>query len=298
MMNTTRREFLTRVAAGAAGALLAGSGLAAKATTDATGIVKLGGKLRVPLIGMGTGVKGMNRSSKLVRMGREAAEACVAHAYDAGVRLFDQADLYGTHALVADILKDKPRDSYVLSSKVWLHKKGIKDYAPEDADVAVKRFLEECKTDYIDLVQIHCMTRLDWTKTFRKQMDLLEKCREEGLIKAHGCSCHHVNGLAAAAEDAWIDVVHARINPYGIMMDGPPEKVVPVLKKVHAAGKGVIGMKLVGEGRYGADSEKLQKAVDYVVGLDCVDAVVVGFEKPAEIDDIKRRVQKALAAKV
>ncbi len=296
-MNTTRREFLTRVAAGAAGALLSGSGLAERATTDAAGTVKLGEKLRVPLLGMGTGVKGMNRSSKLVRMGREAAEACVAHAYDAGVRLFDQADLYGTHALVADILKDKPRDSYVLVSKVWLHKGGIKNYKPEDADVAVKRFLEECKTDYIDLVQIHCMTKPNWTTTYRKQMDLLEKCREEGLIKAHGCSCHHFNGLTAAAEHDWIDAVHARINPYGIMMSAPPEKVVPAVKKVHAAGKGVIAMKLVGEGRYGDDDEKLQKAVDYVVGLDCVDAMVVGFEKPAEIDDMKLRIQKALAAK-
>ena len=54
---------------------------------------------------------------------------------------------------------------------------------------------------------------------------------------------------AAAANEPWVDSVHTRINPYGMSMDGPVDKVVPVLQKLHAAGKGVVGMKIIGEGR-------------------------------------------------
>jgi len=33
-------------------------------------------------------------------------------------------------------------------------------------------------------------------------------------------------------------------------MDGPPEKLLPALRKIHAAGKGIVGMKLIGEGTF------------------------------------------------
>ena len=48
-------------------------------------------------------------------------------------------------------------------------------------------------------------------------------------------------------------MVHARINPDGIYMDGPPDDVAAALKKIHDAGKGVIGMKIIGQGRYRDD---------------------------------------------
>ncbi len=94
------------------------------------------------------------------------------------------ADTYGSHAIVGRVLKDKPRDGYTLISKVWLLPFGLPDKELEDADVAVKRFLKEYGTDYLDLVQLHCMTDGDWPQKMRKQMDLLEGLREKGLIRA------------------------------------------------------------------------------------------------------------------
>ena len=69
------------------------------------------------------------------------------------------------------------------------------------------------------------------------------------MIRALGVSCHSLEALEAAATEPWVESVHARINPFGMSMDDKPEKVVPVLKQLHAAGKGVVGMKIVGEGR-------------------------------------------------
>jgi hypothetical protein len=79
-------------------------------------------------------------------------------------------------------------------------------------------------------------------------------------------------------------------------MDAKPDKVVPVLKKIHAAGKGVVGMKLIGEGKFRNSDELRDKSVKFVLGLGCVDVLNVGFEKPEEIDDFAARVRKVSVA--
>jgi aryl-alcohol dehydrogenase-like predicted oxidoreductase len=293
---THRRDFLRLAAAGTAAAVL--PDLARAATEHGVPGVDLAKHLKVPLLGIGTGVKGGNRSNALLRSGAQNFRDTIRRAYDEGVRLFDCADMYGSLSHVASALKDKPRDSYVLVTKVWCHPKGgIPDDEPRDDSAAVvERSLREAGTDYLDLVQLHCQTAADWTATYRKHMDALAACKRKGWLRAHGCSCHSLAALEAAAADPWVDVVHARINPWGVKMDGPADKVVPVLKRIHAAGKGIIGMKLVGEGDFRHDPAKIDESLRYVLALDCVDAIIVGFENPAEVVDYRKRLRTALAA--
>jgi aryl-alcohol dehydrogenase-like predicted oxidoreductase len=119
----------------------------------------------------------------------------------------------------------------------------------------------------------------------------MAKLKQKGVVRAHGVSCHSLAALEAAAAEPWVDSVHARINPFGMSMDGPPEKVVPVLQKLHAAGKGVVAMKIVGEGRLRNEPAKLDESVRFVLGLGCVDVLNVGCESLAEIDDFAARVR-------
>ena len=93
-----------------------------------------------------------------------------------------------------------------------------------------------------------------------------------------------------------MESVHARINPYGMSMDGSPEEVVPVLKKLHAAGKGVVGMKIIGDGRLRNDDARRGESVKFVLGLGCVHILNVGFESVEEIDDLAARVRKVPVA--
>jgi predicted aldo/keto reductase-like oxidoreductase len=290
---SSRRAFLKTAAAGALGALYADSAGAAEIPK-----VKLAG-LNVPLLGMGTGVKAGNRSNALERSGEKNFLETVRLAYDQGVRLFDCADSYGSLPMVAKALKDKPRESYVLVTKVWCHPKGgiPNDESRDDSLAVVERSLREAGSDFIDLVQLHCQTAADWTKTYRRHMDQLDEAKEKGWIKAHGCSCHSIEALEAAAADPWVDVVHTRINPWGVKMDGPTNVVVPVLKKIHAAGKGIIGMKLIGEGEFRNDPAKIDESLRFALDLGCIDALIVGFEKPAEILDYRKRLAAALQAK-
>jgi hypothetical protein len=89
-----------------------------------------------------------------------------------------------------------------------------------------------------------------------------------------------------------VESVHTRINPYGMSMDGQPDEVVPVLKQLHAAGKGVIGMKLIGEGRLRNDDQRRDDSVKFALNLGCVHILNVGFESVDEIDDFAARVRK------
>ena len=152
--------------------------------------------------------------------------------------------------------------------------------------------LEEISTDYLDLVLLHCVVSPKWPEELQKQMEIMAKLKQKGVIRAHGVSCHSIEALEAAASEPWVDSVHARINPYGAKMDGPPEKVVPALKKIGAAGKGIVGMKLIGEGDFRNSDEKRDESVKFVLSLGCVNVLNVGFEKVEEIDDFAARVRK------
>jgi aryl-alcohol dehydrogenase-like predicted oxidoreductase len=139
------------------------------------------------------------------------------------------------------------------------------------------------------------MVDSDWTDSQKKQMDILDKLKAKGVIRAHGVSVHTLEAMKAALADPWVDVLHARINPYGIAMDKPdPAEVVEVIHQVHSSGKGIIGMKLVGNGEYTHDSKKIDHALRFVLGLGSVDMMIVGFESAAQVDNYMNRTETAL----
>jgi aryl-alcohol dehydrogenase-like predicted oxidoreductase len=296
-MKMNRREFLGTAVAGAAGVWTAGSAaFGATVNSTPTAAVPLGKAFEACRVSCGTGMRGGNRETNQTRMGKEKFEALLNYAYDNGIRQFDMADMYGTHPYVGRVMKSKPRDKVQLVSKIWTRPKGLPEKERPLADVLIKRFLKELQTDYIDLVQIHCMVESDWTVTERAQMDALEELKQKGLIRAHGVSCHSLDALKTAAEEPWVDVVHARINPFGKSTDGTSEELVPVLKKIHAAGKGIIGMKLAGAGTF--DAHQRKESLNWVMGLGCIDCLTVGFEKPAEIDEFLANVREGLTVGV
>jgi hypothetical protein len=73
-----------------------------------------------------------------------------------------------------------------------------------------------------------------------------------------------------------------------------PSQIIPVIRKLHDSGKGVIGMKLIGNGSYSNDSAKIDEALKFVLGLGTVDMVIVGFEKTDQIDNYSERISKVL----
>jgi aryl-alcohol dehydrogenase-like predicted oxidoreductase len=294
-MKLPRRTFLKQSALGA-GALLLGAEFAEAKTPyfDPYERLTLGETgLKVSRLCLGTGMKGSKRQSNQTRLGKEKFSELIRGAYDRGIRVYDLADLYGSHPYIVPALKGVPRDKYILVSKIWFRPgNAIPEPERPDADVVVHRFLKEIGTDYIDLVLLHCCTAVSWDTDLKKQMEIMDKLKQKGVIRAHGVSCHSMEALETAAVEPWVDSVHLRINPYGMSMDGPVEKVVPIIKKIHGANKGVIGMKIVGEGRLRNDPEKRQESIKFALQSGIVDVLNVGFESLAEIDDFAAMVKK------
>jgi aryl-alcohol dehydrogenase-like predicted oxidoreductase len=294
-MKITRRKFLKNSALGVSGLLLGTATLAgadAAKKFDPYEIVSLGKTgLKPSRLCLGTGMHGYQRSSNQTRLGREKFQALIAAAYERGVRMFDLADLYGSHSYLRPALPGVDRKNLVIASKIWWQNNNLPEIERPEADVVLARFLKEIKTDHLDILLLHCVTSPDWPTELRRYMDRMAKLKEKGLVRAIGVSCHSLEALEAAAAEPWVDVVYARINPTGASMDAAPEQVVPVLKKIHAAGKGVVGMKLIGEGRYRNSDELRNESVKFVLGLGCVDVLDVGFEKTAEIDDFAARIR-------
>jgi aryl-alcohol dehydrogenase-like predicted oxidoreductase len=300
-MEMKRREFLARSIAGMGGVLLGTGALnaARQKTTkhDPYELVTLGKtKIKVSRVGLGTGMRGGRRESNHTRMGKEKFNALAIGCYERGIRLFDVADLYGTHPFLAGALKNMRREDYVIASKIWFRSGGIPEPERPSPDVVVERFLKELKTDYIDLILFHCVTSDKWPEEMGDQMEILEKLKKKGLVRAHGLSCHSLAALDRCIKEPWVDSVHARINPYAASMDVKTVEDVPkvgaVLKAIRRQGKAVIGMKIIGEGRFGNSSEKRDESIKYALESGCVDAMVVGFEKVEEVDDFAMRARK------
>jgi aryl-alcohol dehydrogenase-like predicted oxidoreductase len=286
-----RREFLIRSATGVGAAWLssktildtiAAQPLAAKFT--ASDAVTLGGTgIKTSRLAMGTGTVGSGGHSHQTALGVKGLSDLLLNGYDHGLRFFDAADSYGSHPHVAEALKHVQRDKVAVLSKSW-----ARDAAGMRADL--DRFRRELGTDYLDVCLMHCVTEADWTERFKGAMDVLSEAKEKGTIRAHGCSCHSIEALRAAAKSPWVEIDLARINPVGAYMDADPATVVGVLKEMKAAGKAIVGMKILGQGTL---RNRQDEGIKYALSLGLLDAFTIGAESKAEQEDLIRRIAAA-----
>jgi len=292
MPGIRRREFLHKAASIAAAAWLTPKTLAARLAAipafdkkfSAAETVTLGRTgIKTSMLAMGTGTVGVGHHSHQTALGVDGLSRLLQNGYDNGLRFFDAADSYGSHPHVADALKHVDRTKVTVLTKSWART------GPEmQADL--DRFRRELGTDYLDICLMHCVTEPDWTTKFRSAMDVLSEAKEKGIIRAHGCSCHSIEALRAAAQSPWVEVDLARVNPIGSHMDADPETVVNVLREMRAAGKGIVGMKILGQGDM---RNKQDEALRYALGLGVLDAFTIGAENINEQADLMKRISVA-----
>ncbi len=282
-----RRRFLnTGVAAGAAVLNSFPHHLfASTAKKNATDRVKLGPmKVEVSRLAQGSGTNGAGGSSNQTRkLGVQGLADLFRAAYDHGVTFWDSADQYGTHPHVKLALKGVPREKVTILSKT--HASTEKEMRAD-----LDRFRRELGTDYIDILLLHCMMDDDWPDRKKGAMAVLSEAREKGIIHTHGTSCHTLGAIRAAAKNPWVQVDLARINPAQVAMDADPATVISVLREMKAAGKGVIGMKILGAGRLRG---KVDESLQYALSLDCVDCFTIGAESRTEMEDLVRKIPAA-----
>ncbi len=139
-------------------------------------------------------------------------------AYDAGINFFDTAELYPvppsagqmgeTERIVGAWLKDKPRDSLIIASKVagaasgWFVppvRHGLTAIDRFHIERAVEGSLKRLGTDYIDLYQMH------WPDTvvpIEESMEAFDRLIKSGKVRYLGTSNDTPYGLAKANDAA------------------------------------------------------------------------------------------------
>ena len=198
---------------------------------------------------------------------------------------------------IADAIKGLPREKLFLQSKI-----GGK---PEDVLAEIDRHRKVFNTDYIDSMLIHCMVKTGWTDDWKHSMDAYDEAKSRKWIRAKGVSCHSLPALQAATASDWTEVQLVRVNPQAKHIDGPDETwnrpgldLAPVLKELQtmrAKGRGVIGMKIIGNGDFTSPEDR-EKSIRFAMSHREIDAVVIGFKSTAEIDEAVERINRALAA--
>ena len=302
MSEITRRQFLEKSLLGA-GALVAVPGWAqgldaekkAPASGKASDRVELGTTgIVASRLAMGTGMRGSRQSSDHTKLGQKVFSELLLHGIDQGLNYIDMADLYGSHPFVRKTLAEVPRDSYVLSSKIWPRKQDW-NQSSGGAIQEVNRFRKELGVDMLDICLIHCVMNSRWAEEYKRIRDELSELKQKKAIRAVGCSFHNHDALKIAAEHPWVDVILARINHTGAKMGDSPEAISRTLLKARENGKAVVGIKIFGEGTLVKPEEK-DASLKFVLGNDLVDAMNIGMLSKEEVDDSIARINKTLKA--
>ena len=93
--------------------------------------------------------------------------------------------------------------------------------------------------------------------------------------------------MRAAVASDWTEVHLVRVNPQGSYTDSEKSAwsshrndIAPVMQQIktmHAKGRGVIGMKICGNGTF-TDPADREKSIRFAMACREIDAVVIGFK--------------------
>jgi D-threo-aldose 1-dehydrogenase len=222
------------------------------------------GRSGLPVTQMGFGGAPLGNMYRALPDAR--AEATVRAAYDAGVRLFDTAPLYGfglSEHRVGAALRDKPRDSYVLSTKVGrLLEPGdpdtldhgqfegslpfaeVYDYSYDGIMRSIEHSLHRLGTWRVDILLVHDLdvwthgseqARLERVQTFMAGgYRAMEKLRADGTVKAIGAGVNETAACQDLAERGDFDCF-LLAGRYTLLEQAPLDSFLPLCERHNVA---------------------------------------------------------------
>jgi 1-deoxyxylulose-5-phosphate synthase len=162
----------------------------------------------------------------------EAARACVDKAFDVGINFFDTSNVYGRGAaetLLGDVLQNRPRESYVLATKLFFpmddsgHNQGL---SRQQVFKQIDDSLRRLRTDYVDLYQCH---RYDPLTPLEETMDALTEIVRQGKVRYLGFSEWAPAQIRAALDLSPPDEKFVSSQPqYSILWRVPEAEVIPL----------------------------------------------------------------------
>ncbi|MGP1352166.1 MAG: aldo/keto reductase family protein [Parasphingopyxis sp.] len=188
---------------------------------------------------------------------KETAIACIDRALDLGINFIDTANAYGrgaSESVIGEALKDRPRDSYVLATKVYFPMSSEdRGLSREQILKQIDASLERLQTDYVDLYQCH---RYDADTPLEETMTALTDIVKAGKVRYIGFSEWEPDQIRAALD--MVPEVEKFVSSqpqYSLLWRRPEKAVIPLCKENGISqivwsplGQGVL------TGKYDADS--------------------------------------------
>ena len=162
-------------------------------------------------------------------VGFEQTRACTDAAFEAGINFFDTANVYGRGAAEeawGEILSSRPRDSYVLATKVWGQMSDDSDDRGLSAAQIAKQIdasLERLRTDYVDLYQTH---RFDPDVPIEETIEALQQIVASGKARYLGFSEWTPEQIQAAIDIAGPDLFVSSQPQYSMLWQAPEAELM------------------------------------------------------------------------
>jgi aryl-alcohol dehydrogenase-like predicted oxidoreductase len=159
----------------------------------------------------------------------DKARACLEEAFAVGINFIDTANVYGRGAaetFLGGALQDRPRDSYVLATKVYFPMSDT-DYGLSRAQIEkqLDASLQRLRTDYVDLYQCH---RYDSGTPLEETMEALTRAVESGKTRYIGFSEWPADKIQAALDMTGIAKFVSSQPQYSLLWREPEDEVIPL----------------------------------------------------------------------
>jgi len=160
------------------------------------------------------------------------AEACVAKAFELGINFIDTANVYsrgGAEEFLGEVLGERPRDSYILATKLYFPMNGDRGLSREQVFKQIDASLARLRTDYVDLYQCH---RYDEQTPLEETMAALSEVVRQGKARYLGFSEWSADQIRAAL--ALVPQVEKFVSSqpqYSLLYRVPEREVIPLCKE-------------------------------------------------------------------
>jgi aryl-alcohol dehydrogenase-like predicted oxidoreductase len=162
------------------------------------------------------------------------AEACVAKAFEVGINFIDTANVYargGAEEFLGEVLSGRPRDSYVLATKLYFPMNGDRGLSRQQVHKQIDNSLARLRTDHVDLYQCH---RYDRDTPLEETMEALTDVVRQGKARYIGFSEWTAEQIGASLELSRVRGLEKFVSSqpqYSILHRAPERAVIPLCEE-------------------------------------------------------------------
>ncbi len=156
------------------------------------------------------------------------ARACLDESFEQGINFIDTANVYGRGAaetFLGDALKARPRDSYVLATKLFFPmSESDRGLSAKQVEKQLDASLERLQTDYVDLYQCH---RFDADTPLEETMAALTRAVDSGKVRFIGFSEWPAEQIEVALAMTGVAKFVSSQPQYSLVSREPEPEVIP-----------------------------------------------------------------------